>query len=666
MEDAHNPEEEVDSSDDEAAPLVAENPSHIMRAGQAVTVSDRKWELVQPTAISKDVREAAGYARNKPSLNCGGKDTSRLELLFYHVLPDRWVDDILKYTNVCLSGLTKEDAKLTKGELLKFFGYMLFLALHDIHSLDKMWGQKQDPQSTAPPGNMGRFGLSITRFNLLRRTLRFGPEDDASFERDKWCTVRGLVDSFNDHMFDAFTPGWLLTVDESMIAWRGQVGQKNRHHCPHRMFVKRKPEPLGVELKDTGDALSGMLLFLEITEGSTSKGTWTPRHWAKQPRNTGTSWSATTATTLRLVEKWAGTGRVVAGDAWFASINTCKALMEHGLYFIGDVKTNHAQYPVEHVNASTGRQNGDRSTFMADLKLGSSSETVPIYCVGHRRGLDCSEKKSVHKFVATCGTTLPGSNHTAYFEDDREKAMGIIQDFEIARKAPKVINDFSEGQPCIDRHNRYRQAILALEKRFVTNNFSFRFFTSMLGILVTNAYFAHRYFNDPIADFKAEIDRLAMRLINNAFLEPTEVPRTPRTGFNLLVEVQPCQHQLLPLKCMPGYKDACPGSKQQRCALCNRFTSWYCGACSTQLMQLLPICPEVTQGRNGKKGETFHHACFREHIQNPESRYHLKLGKKKRGRKSAQSVSFVCEHSPPSLNTTTTSTSTPPSSASSN
>lgn len=30
----------------------------------------------------------------------------------------------------------------------------------------------------------------------------------------------------------------------------------------------------------------------------------------------------------------------------------------------------------------------------------------------------------------------------------------------------------------------------------MTNNFSFRFFTSMLGMVVVNAFFAHRFLND--------------------------------------------------------------------------------------------------------------------------------------------------------------------------
>ena len=40
-------------------------------------------------------------------------------------------------------------------------------------------------------------------------------------------------------------------------------------------------------------------------------------------------------------------------------------------------------------------------------------------------------------------------------------------------KCPRVLNelnDYTIGQPCIDRHNRYRQFILAMEKRLVTNS----------------------------------------------------------------------------------------------------------------------------------------------------------------------------------------------------
>ena len=72
------------------------------------------------------------------------------------------------------------------------------------------------------------------------------------------------------------------------------------------MFVKRKPEPLGVEFKTIGCALSGVLLNIEITKGKAD--VIKPKYWNKEN-------GATAATTLRLSEPWFGTQRVVAGDS---------------------------------------------------------------------------------------------------------------------------------------------------------------------------------------------------------------------------------------------------------------------------------------------------------------------------------------------------------------
>ena len=63
-------------------------------------------------------------------------------------------------------------------------------------------------------------------------------------------------------------PGWLLTMDELMVAWRGKQGVLDPSNCPKISWVPRKPEPLGVEHKCTADALSGMMIFLEICEGA--------------------------------------------------------------------------------------------------------------------------------------------------------------------------------------------------------------------------------------------------------------------------------------------------------------------------------------------------------------------------------------------------------------
>ena len=148
---------------------------------------------------------------------------------------------------------------------------------------------------------------------------------------------------------------------------------------------------------------------------------------------------------------------MVAGDSWFASVNTAQQLEERGLYFVGDVKTGTSRFvPKADYSEATPAENGAWATFTTDLKL-SGDKTIPIYCVTHRRG------ESIHAFVSSCGTTLAGNSVLAYFEDEEERVQAETVDYELTRKCPRVLNNFTLAQPSIDSHNRYRQHLLAME-----------------------------------------------------------------------------------------------------------------------------------------------------------------------------------------------------------
>ena len=55
----------------------------------------------------------------------------------------------------------------------------------------------------------------------------------------------------------------------------------------------------------------------------------------------------TTACVLRLMEQLAGSGVILHGDSWFASINTLEKLKELGIFFVGLIKTAHSGIPVK-------------------------------------------------------------------------------------------------------------------------------------------------------------------------------------------------------------------------------------------------------------------------------------------------------------------------------
>ena len=114
--------------------------------------------------------------------------------IFLLLIPPKWIDDILKYTNPHLDDSDLVHQKLTKSELLRFMGYMIILTLQDYLPLDKMWSKTSPKGTTAPPPCMGRFGICQNRFIKLKSVMRFGPEDDDSFNTNEWCFVDGLVD----------------------------------------------------------------------------------------------------------------------------------------------------------------------------------------------------------------------------------------------------------------------------------------------------------------------------------------------------------------------------------------------------------------------------------------------------------------------------------------
>jgi hypothetical protein len=110
--------------------------------------------------------------------------------------------------------------------------------------------------------------MSVQRINPK---LRCRPSEDASFEANDWCFVEPLMTAFNLTMQATVRAGWLIGCDESMSAWRGKQGKRDPKKIPQLQFVKRKPEPLGCEFKNSGCALSGIILNMEIMKGPKSQ-----------------------------------------------------------------------------------------------------------------------------------------------------------------------------------------------------------------------------------------------------------------------------------------------------------------------------------------------------------------------------------------------------------
>ena len=145
-------------------------------------IKELEWTKELPTGINLDARQADRF---KPTLNAQ-YDLKDIESIFYYLLPEGWIELQLKHTNPKLSGIDKLNAKLTKGTLLRFWGYVLALSIHTGLSLEQMWSDRQDDDSILPPPSMGRHGMKYTEFKKIRSVLSFGPGDEVRLSRWLW------------------------------------------------------------------------------------------------------------------------------------------------------------------------------------------------------------------------------------------------------------------------------------------------------------------------------------------------------------------------------------------------------------------------------------------------------------------------------------------------
>lgn len=243
------------------------------------------------------------------------------------------------------------------------------------------------------------------------------------------------------------------------------------------------------------------------------------------------------------------------------------------------------------------------------------ADNALVYAVGHRRG------ESIHTYIATHGSTQRG-------RDQRHKDdVGLDNACGPPRKCPRILNDWSQAQPHIDKHNRWRQYELAIEERFRTRSFPFRLFTTVIaGMSLANAWALYQYHingneYESFRDFASEIafdamtntyDKAHERSMADASMASPTTSSLPSSAGALQrssesSELQ--QHVVVSIRSVTGWR----GAGQQRCCICSGLTRFCCNACSTQdsIVALHP--KECNYGGSCKK-----FGCSHRHSRNPE------------------------------------------------
>jgi hypothetical protein len=439
---------------------------------------------------------------------------------FQKSFPMDYLQKIEEYTNKELRSIYQNanPALLADGELLHVIGIRLAMTLDPKKGgLDIHWDQyDEDVEGVILGGDYKkRFGTSKSRFQKVFQAFQL--EDKGKIKRhmndDPWAELRPFYDEVNKTLENAITPGATIVIDESMSSWHGLSTSFDAEGCPHVTKIQRKPEGIGVEYKALADGYSGIIIKLEVMEGAErmSKLKYTD------------AYNAGTASLLRLTDSHVlqNSWRTIVGDSAFGSVECAIAAdLERGLYFMGAIKTAHAFFPATYLlkwPTLNSASRGDCYTLKSEYKSRDDQDRVLLATAWN--------DKKTKLIVSTCGTTSDvqpciRSRSTVHTDAD----SGVLQTKKYKKTVPRnnIVFKFHEYFGAVDIHNHLRQGSLAFERNWKTKKFSHRFFMTLLGICITNAFrmyeMEYRESGRPLKDkfdFTTFLDKLAYEMIFN-------------------------------------------------------------------------------------------------------------------------------------------------------
>jgi len=285
----------------------------------------------------------------------------------------------------------------------------------------------------------------------------------------------------------------LMLVDESMSGWRPKTTKLGG--LPNYTFEPRKPVPLGTMFRNGVECISGILVVQDVVQnpemqslkdyfGDTST----------LPDNSEIT--AHTAEVLRLVDgAKIPKGGWVGGDSWFGSVSTAVEVMtKFGVNSTWIIKQNQHWFPMKPLFAVLKARFKDRPAGHW-VTFHTTISGVPLIAMAY-----AWSQRGISYILSTCGSTATAEKtYMSYFEDD----YGNVGSKEISR--PELAHLLYDYLPLIDEHNKQRQKILGLERKWPTRNCWFRLLTTLMGMCIVDM---HRLYRNKLNDKYSDIDIL--------------------------------------------------------------------------------------------------------------------------------------------------------------
>jgi hypothetical protein len=512
--------------------------------------------------------------------------------------------------------LAKLEANTTNtSELLKFFGVLILMTSFEFTSRPSLWSSVA-PMKYQPAPHFGLTGMSKHRFDNLFCAIRWSKQpseraENECTEQHRWKLVDDFIANFNDNRANYFTPSDTICVDESMSRWYGQGGHWINHGLPQYVAIDRKPEN-GCEIQNSACGRSGVMLRLKLVKGIDLVG----EEDNDEPNNESSLLHGTQVLKT-VVSPWFGSNHIVCADSYFASVGAAKELYRNGLRFIGVVKTATRGFPKALLTSVELNQRGDFFALASDSEDELDPTMAAFVWMDRER----------RYFIATAGALSEGKPYTRcrwrQVSQDRNAPPERVT---MTIKQPQIAEIYYATCGAIDRHNRYRQDDLRIEKKVETKDWSVRVNLSIFAMIVVDTWLVYNAFKNGTSSARAQQQRkclqkefysiLAEELIDNSY-DNRGGTRRPRSSPNGTSYQEACiravesgcarAEVLTHLTPVKRLKNAHGGEKtsfryQGRCKECQKKTTWQCSDCNDSDKTVF-LCAT----KNGKR-------CFLDHI----------------------------------------------------
>ncbi|XP_046386123.1 piggyBac transposable element-derived protein 4-like [Ischnura elegans] len=232
--------------------------------------------------------------------------------------------ETLQSANVSPHSRIADWKHMSRDEFQKFLGLLFHMGTIRLNRIQDYWKKDDLFNLTCFSRYMPR-----DRFLGILQTLHFAanPTENEPLPEDKLFKIRPLINHFQGRMHAIYSPAKDLSLDESMVLWRGRL--------IFRQYMKGKRHKYGIKIYLLTES-SGIVIRMLVYTGSADKEVGGQGH----VRNV----------VHKLLQGREGFGHSVYLDNYYNSVQLSRELLGKEIYCTGTLRVNRAGNPKEIVS----------------------------------------------------------------------------------------------------------------------------------------------------------------------------------------------------------------------------------------------------------------------------------------------------------------------------